>query len=217
MATPCASPVGNAPRPSVLPPVAAFLGDSYTTGYVGAGIGSAGWPAMVSTAFGWHEVMKAVAGTGFVNPGWTAQPIGTQVAAVVRARPGIVFIVGGHNDDRYSTVVTAAAADAVLDHLRADLPHAVLVVIGPIWPTGTPPSTMRVLRDHLARKAAAIGATFIDPIGGGWFAGASRSLIGLDGIHPTQAGERHIAAMILPKLRVDPRIVAPHAPSTCGA
>jgi lysophospholipase L1-like esterase len=182
-------------------PVAAFLGDSYTTGWVGAGLGRAGWPSIVSRAYGWTSRVRAVAGTGFVNPGWTGQPMRTQVGAVVRLRPGIVFVVGGHNDRRFATSRSITAADAVLDRLRRGLPDATLVVIGPIWANSSPPASIRALRDHLRRKARAIGALFIDPLREGWFGGRAHWFIGPDQIHPTNAGHRHIAAMVLADLR----------------
>jgi acyl-CoA thioesterase-1 len=204
--TTCTTTATTSSRPSIPRPVAAFLGDSYTTGYVGAGMGRAGWPAIVSAAYRWRESMKAVAGTGFVNPGWTNQPMGTLVRSVIRLRPGIVFVAGGHNDRRYPTAVTAGAADAVLERLRGGLPDAILVVIGPIWQDGSPASSISELRDHVERKSAAVGALFIDPIRGGWFAGPWHRLIGPDGVHPTDAGQRHIAKMVMTKLQADPRL-----------
>jgi lysophospholipase L1-like esterase len=214
--TTCPATSASAARLNVPRPVAAFLGDSYVTGYVGAGLGTDGWPARISAAFGWRELMKAVAGTGFVNPGWTSQPIGTQVSAVIRARPGIVVIAGGHNDDRYSPSAVATAADAVLKRLRSGLPDAVLVVIGPIWQDGSPPSSIRALDDHLRRTAAAIGALFIDPIRGGWFAGSAHRYIGPDGIHPTQAGETYLTSLMLSPLRARVQN-ATASPAGCGA
>lgn len=190
-------------------PVAAFLGDSYTTGWVGAGLGRAGWPSIVARAFGWKSRVRAVAGTGFVNPGWTGQPMRTQVATVIRLRPGIVFIAGGHNDRRFATSRSTAAADTVLARLRRGLPDATLVVVGPIWANDSPPASIRALRDHLRREAKAIGALFIDPLREGWFAGGAHRFIGPDGIHPTNAGHRHIAAMVLADLRDVARLAHP--------
>ena len=189
-------------------PVAAFLGDSYTTGYAGAGLGRAGWPAMVAHALGLRTQVRAVAGTGFVNPGWTGQPIRTRVGGVIGARPRIVFLAGGHNDRRYATALTATAADAVIDRLHRALPASLLVVIGPIWADGNPPAHVRALRDHLRRKAAAVGAIFIDPLRDMWFAGGWHRLILSDGIHPSDAGHRRIAALVLRALRGDRRFVA---------
>jgi lysophospholipase L1-like esterase len=182
-------------------PVAAFLGDSYTSGYNGAGYGRSGWPAIVSASLGLRPLNRAVPGTGFVNPGWTDQPIRTRVAAVIRADPRIVFLAGGHNDRRFSTAATRAAALAVIDRLHRALPDARLVVIGPIWSGDVAPTSLLRLRDALRRKAAAVGVLFVDPIRGGWLAGEAKRYIGPDGLHPTNAGHRHIASLVLRALR----------------
>jgi lysophospholipase L1-like esterase len=191
-----------APKASrAVTPLAAFLGDSYTSGWNGSGLDAAGWPAIVASTFHWRSLNVAVAGTGFVNPGWTGQPVRTRVGEVIRAQPSIVFLAAGHNDRRFDTGSSATAADAVIDRLRSSLPGALLVVIGPIWQDGSPAASLQTLRDHLRRKAAAVGAIFIDPLGGGWFAGSSHRFIGPDGIHPTDAGHRHIAQLVLAALR----------------
>jgi lysophospholipase L1-like esterase len=216
--TPSSAPLVDALRPdpastrsaavSTTRPVAAFLGDSYTSGYVGAGLGRAGWPAIVGASLDLRPDVRAVPGTGFVNPGWTEQPIRTQASGVIGARPRIVFVAGGHNDRRFSTSRSTKAADAVLDRLRRALPDSILVVIGPIWQDGSPPASLRALRDHLRRKAAAIDAIFIDPLRDGWFAGSARGLIGPDGVHPTDAGHRHIAKLVLRAVQHDPQVEA---------
>ena len=182
-------------------PIAAFLGDSYSSGFNGAGYGTSGWPAIVSAALRLRPLNRAVPGTGFVNPGWTGQPIRTQVAAVIRADPRIVFVVGGHNERRDPTADTRAAAIAVIDRLHRGLPHATLVVIGPIWSGDSAPASLVRLRDALRREAKVVGARFIDPIAGRWLAGAAKRYIGSDGLHPTNAGHRHIAALVLRALR----------------
>jgi lysophospholipase L1-like esterase len=196
--------VQSAPkRERLLPPsgsTVVFLGDSYTSGWNGAGLGANGWPAIVDRARGWKTVNLAVPGTGFVNPGWTGQPVRTRVSAAISKRPAVVFLATGHNDSRWSAATIAGAADSVIDRLHRDLPDAVLVIVAPIWPNGRPPTRCLVLRDHLRRKAASVGAIFVDPLAEGWFAGASHRFIGGDGIHPTNAGHRHIADRVLADL-----------------
>ena len=170
-----------------------FLGDSYTTGWNGAGIGRRGWPAIVGRTLGWRTVNLAVAGTGFMNPGWTNQTIGARVAATIRQKPDIVVVAAGHNDSRWSAATTARAADAALDRLQRALPDAVFVIVAPIWSNATPPARCLDLRDHLRRTARSMHAVFVDPLAGRWFAGIRQRLIGPDGLHPTDAGHRYIA------------------------
>jgi lysophospholipase L1-like esterase len=179
---------------------AVFLGDSYSTGWKGAGIGSHGWPAIVSAAQGWHAINLAVAGTGFINPGWTNQPLGARVSEAIRQRPDVVFIATGHNDSRWSAAATGRAADEAIDRLHHALPDAQIVILAPIWPSGSAPSRCLQLRDHLRRTAASVGAIFIDPLAEGWFGGGNRRYIGADGIHPTDAGHRAMADRVLAAL-----------------
>lgn len=186
----------GAPRGST----AVFLGDSFTSGWNGAGIGARGWPRLVGADQEWQTVNLAVAGTGFINPGWTSQPIGSRVAEAIRRGPDVIVVAGGHNDSRWSAAATARAADDVIDRLHVAAPDALLVIIAPIWQNGSPPERCLALRDHLRRKSAAIGAVFIDPLAGGWFSGASHRLIGPDGLHPTDAGHRFIADRVLAAL-----------------
>lgn len=176
---------------------AVFLGDSFTSGWNGDGVGGRGWPRIVGVARGWRTVNLAVAGTGFINPGWSKQPIGALVAKAVRQDPDVIVLAGGHNDSRWSVAATARAADDVIDRLRASAPDALLVVVGPIWQDGNPPRRCLALRDRLRDKAAAVGAIFIDPLADGWFSGRAHRHIGRDGLHPTDAGHQLIADRVL--------------------
>ncbi len=184
-----------------------FLGNSYTTGYNGAGLGARGWPRIVARAKGWRSVNLAVAGTGFLNPGWTNQPVGVRVTAAIRQKPDVVFIAAGHNDSRWTVAATERAADTVIARLHRALPSAVLVIVAPIWPNGSPPARCLALRGHLRRTAASIGAIFIDPLAEGWFAGGAHRFIGPDAIHPTDAGHRYIAKRVLAHLPTLSRLV----------
>ena len=179
---------------------AVFLGDSYTSGWQGAGIGPDGWAQIVGRERGWRVLNLAVPGTGYMNPGWTGQPIGTLVGRALAHHPDVVVVEAGHNDFRWSSSATAAAADRVIARLHRALPTAVLVVIGPIWQDGSPPVTSVALRDRLRHMAAAVGAVFIDPIGARWFAGSRHWMIRADGIHPSDAGHRWMAGQVLAAL-----------------
>jgi hypothetical protein len=75
--------------------------------------------------------------------------------------------------------------------------------VGPIWQDGSPPRRCLVLRDRLRARATAIGAVFVDPLAGRWFAGARHALIGSDALHPTDAGHRFMAGRILAALAAD--------------
>jgi lysophospholipase L1-like esterase len=197
----------KAPRPATRAPArmpagstAVFLGDSFTSGWNGAGLGGHGWPAIVAASRGWRSIDLAVPGTGFLNPGWTNQPLASRVAAAVRLKPDIVVVASGHNDSRWSASATADAADAAIRRLRRALPDAVFVIVAPIWQNGSPPQRCLILRDRLRARAATIRAIFIDPLADRWFAGSRHQLIGPDGLHPTDAGHRFMARRVLAAL-----------------
>lgn len=196
---------------------AVFLGDSYTSGWNGAGLGSKGWPAIVSRALRWRATNLSVPGTGYVNPGWTAQPVMSRVSAAIAAHPQVVILAAGHNDGRFGARAASRAANAILDRLHARLPRALIVVIAPIWGNGSPPASMLGIRDALRRKAVSIGAVFIDPLAGGWFAGNAHRLIMADGIHPGNAGHRRIASFVLAGLRRSTVPAASASPRAPGA
>jgi lysophospholipase L1-like esterase len=108
-----------------------------------------------------------------------------------------VLAAGAHNDSGWPAAATSRAAVRTILRLHAGLPDAVIVIIGPIWQNGSPPARCLILRDALRREAAAIGAVFIDPLAEHWFAGASHRYVGLDGLHPTNAGHAWLASRIL--------------------
>lgn len=176
------------------------LGDSYTSGWNGAGLGGHNWATLVGESRGWTVVNLAVAGTGFKNPGWTNQPVRSLLPRTIKLRPDVVIVASGHNDSRWSAAATSREAERNIDRIRADLPDAVIVIVAPIWQNGSAPARCLFLRDRLRAKAAAIGAVFIDPLAGRWFAGANHRFIGSDGLHPTNAGHRHIAELVLAAL-----------------
>ena len=198
------------PSPSSLPsatvqrqPVAVFLGDSYTSGWEGVGSGANSWATIVTNTLGGRMVNLAVPGTGFVrggiHGGTEGDRVGRQLSAAIAAAPDIVFLAAGFNDTPYPrSRVLAAARDVVL-RLRAALPTARIVIIGPWWPgpDATPPATLLALRDQLHADAIRIGALFIDPYAEGWFSGENRQLIGADQLHPTTRGYRTIAQRVL--------------------
>ena len=174
-----------------------FLGDSYTSGWNGAGIGARGWPRMVASARRWTAINLAVPGSGFMDPGSSGQPVGSMVGRAIARHPDVVMLAAGHNDFTWALSDTVAAADRVIMRIHRSLPHALLVVVGPIWPNDRPPTATLALRNHLRRVAGKVDALFIDPIAERWFAGSRQTLIGSDGLHPSDQGHDFMAKRVL--------------------
>lgn len=152
-----ASPAGadaSAPQP-----VAAVLGDSFLT------TGSTSWAALVGKELGWTVITVPLGASGFVQAG----PDGTLEAGipdVVAAEPDVVVVAGGYADaDEYPAADVGAAARALLERLRCELPDAQLVLTGPFSTTDVPTWGQPRTRDALAAAASAVRrAAFVDPL-----------------------------------------------------
>ncbi|WP_018331180.1 SGNH/GDSL hydrolase family protein [Actinomycetospora chiangmaiensis] len=179
----------------------AVIGDSISQGTKLGGTGRANWTAIVGAARGWRVTDVAVGGTGYVyaSPG-TQDFAAGQLDRAVAVRPGTVVVQGSRNDGLTPLPQVSAAAADLYRQLQDRLPGVHLIVIGPVWSDGTITPSLEALRDAVRTPALAAGATFIDPIGENWFAGAAGAqppVIGSDGVHPTDAGHRLIADRVL--------------------
>jgi lysophospholipase L1-like esterase len=177
----------------------AFLGDSYTGG---SGMDSgqeARWPALVSAELNWIPEYFTAGGSGFLQPG-LGEPFGDRVDAVIAAGPRIVVIAGGLNDaDRFPAEDIGVAAGEVFQRIRAGLPHARIVAIGPFHPSTSPPPSLLQARDAIRAATGGItGLNWIDPLP--WFA-AGEVEIGSDRTHPTDTGHRALADKLIPALK----------------
>lgn len=181
-----------------------IVGDSYTAGSDQGGNGAEGWPALVQAALAEAgteiaPTVQAAGGSGYVTPG----PSGVTFPQLVEAAPdggyGVVVFFGSRNDAVSGSNVTDAAAQA-LTTAKARWPEARMLVIGPPWVDGDPPRSMLINRDAVRAAADDAAATFVDPLAEGWFSGEYETLIGSDGVHPTDDGHRRMAEMIQPRI-----------------
>ena len=182
--------------------VAVFLGDSYTQGF-GASSPVTRWSTLVAQEAGWTEVNKGQGGTGYVttagavNCGHQHCPTyPDRVADVIAAAPDIVVVAGGQNDrwvlDTDPDLVHAAV-DETFRHLRAGLPHARLIAVGPS--TAEPATTMITDLDGWVHAAAnrvdAEYVSLLDP------RVIRADMVVADGVHVNDAGHRAIADRVL--------------------
>lgn len=196
------TPLTSAPS-SAAPkvPVIAVFGDSYTGGTALGGQGTKNWAQIVGRQV--HATMRVAAagGGGYVQVSpFTHGTFTDLIAAHPPTGADLVIVFGSRNDSGQdpAEVQSAAAADfAAITH--AD-PAAKLLVVGPCWSAGTPPAGALAARDAVQKAAVAAGATFVDPLSGGWFSGRT-DLIGSDGVHPTDAGHAYLADKIEPAVR----------------
>jgi len=198
--------------PRVETPVhAAFLGDSYTFG-VGATEPTNGYAYLVSKAEDWTSRVVGLPGSGYVRVAIRDDKnIAAGLPAVIAAQPQVVIVASGHNDamPKVATKETEAAALTDLSQLRAALPDATIVVVGPIWLNGYPDEKALYVEHavHAAQQRVP-GTLWIDPIAQHWFTGSWAKRTGDDATminyaagHPNNLGYQHIATRLEADLR----------------
>lgn len=187
----------SAPGPDGLPNVdpgqqlVAFYGDSYTLG-AGASDPSKRWSTRICEDRGWAEFNPSVNGLGYVNNrGLLADDL---IPQIVEARPDIVIVTMGLNDNfsmpAQSAEIEAAISDD-LETLAHDLPDARLVVVEPFWYTDERPASVDTIIGWVKNAADAVGADYI-PGASTWLEGHP-DWMAADGIHPDDEGYAAIA------------------------
>jgi lysophospholipase L1-like esterase len=184
----------------------AIVGDSYTSGSAVGGNGAANWTAVArglldADGYPVELAVLGLSGSGYVRVGGTGKTFTDGVTEVVNDTTQLVVVFGSINDGSSAPAEVAKSAALALRRIDNAAPQAEIIIIGPQWIDGDPPANMLAIRDAVA-SAATIHprVTFVDPLAEGWFGGASSSLIGSDGLHPTDAGHRHLAELIAPRI-----------------
>ncbi len=198
VAVPWTMPAGRAEPPAHI----AVIGDSYTTGSNEGGNGPLSWTAQTWNLLAHRGVqvqadVAAEGGAGYGQPGNRGSIFHDLTARAVHRNDALVVFFGSRNDQPVSPADLPSLAAGTFHLARHVAPDARMLVIGPPWPSSTPPPAVLGIRDTLRTQAAAIGATFVDPIAEDWFVGRP-GLIGHDGVHPTDAGHAYLAAKIAP-------------------
>ncbi|TFD91133.1 SGNH/GDSL hydrolase family protein [Cryobacterium lactosi] len=196
-----AAPADSSTAPAG-PDVAVFLGDSYTQGW-GASNPTMKWSTLVAHDAGWTEVNEGQGGTGYVSMAGVAScgqdncpTYPDRVAGIVSAAPDIVVIAGGQND-RWALAtdpdLVRAAVDTTFRLLRAGLPNARLIAVGPS--TAEPATAMITDLDAWVQAAAdrvdAEYVSLLDPVV------IQSDMVTADGVHVNDAGHRAIADRVL--------------------
>ncbi|WP_228973409.1 SGNH/GDSL hydrolase family protein [Streptomyces sp. DH12] len=186
------------------------LGDSITDGSsqnAGQGVGT--WLYRAARMLGVTDVWdQARGGTGFITAGAYAT-FGDRLSAdVVAYSPDVLIIKGGYNDASGSQSAIATAAASLLSAAKAALPNAQIIVAGPISPTASPATSITNTDTTLRTEATAAGLPYVSLVTGETRTGAGTvvstqspyvtsgnvsTVIGADGVHPTDVGHLHLA------------------------
>lgn len=180
----------------------AVIGDSYTAGSGEGGNGPRSWPELAWQLLAKRGVdidadVAAEGGAGYGQRGSRGRVFEDLTAQAVRRNDVLVVFFGSRNDQPVNPQKFPEMAAGTFQLARYAAPTAKFLVIGPPWPTATPPAEVLRIRDSLRAEAAASGAVFVDPIAEGWFVNRPE-LIGGDGVHPTDAGHQYMADRIAP-------------------
>jgi lysophospholipase L1-like esterase len=193
----------------------AVLGDSYTYA-VGASERTDGFAYRVAGYEHWSADVIGLAGSGYVRVSQRDNlRISAGIADVIAAQPQVVIVECGHNDVDTSVMLAHVEPAALKDlrALRAGLPNATIVVVGPVWLSSDAPHRVYAVRDaiHAAQRQIP-GSLWIDPIAEHWFTGhyspaiSERTgddvtMINYRVGHPNDLGYQHMADLLEGDLR----------------
>jgi lysophospholipase L1-like esterase len=184
------------------PPIVSVVGDSYTGGSDMNSSQGTLWPSLVGADLHVAVESFAVGGSGYVTraAGTTDRTTFVDRAAEVDPASTEVIFFGSRNDNTDPATVRAAAVRAFTVAARR-APHARLVVIGPAWTDSSPPAGILADRDAVHAAAEQAQAVWVDPLTADWFPTGAAGLIGSDGVHPTDAGHKHLRDLIEPVVK----------------
>lgn len=149
-------------------PTIGFIGDSYSGG-------SADVPAastidrVASRRLGVRSVSSAQGGTGYITDGKaniaSNSVFGSaeRVGRIVQAAPDAVAVVGGLNDEGKDLGQFGSAVKKILADLRAGLPDAPIVVVGP-QPSGGARTVGGTFADLVKATADAVASCGVDGV-----------------------------------------------------
>lgn len=149
-------------------PTVGFIGDSYCGGSADVPPAST-IDRVASRRLGVRSVSSAQGGTGYVTDGKANIASNTvfgsaeRVGQIVRAAPDAVAVVGGLNDEGKALGQVAGAVKKCLSDLRAGLPDAPIVVVGP-QPSGGARTVGGTFADLVKATADAVASCGVDGV-----------------------------------------------------
>lgn len=168
-------------------PVAVVIGDSFTSG--SKENQGPEWPELLGRSLGWRVVPEAIPGTGYVGTR-RGPTFGERVDDALRHRADVYIVAGGFNDKHDPLDQVTDAAEEVVTRLHAAAPRADVVLVSS-FSNGDPGPEILVQTEALEDVAEAADVLWVDATG---FLPGDEGLIGSDRVHPTDEGQRRLAA-----------------------
>jgi hypothetical protein len=182
-------------------PLAVFMGDM-TQGSDEGGVGPVNWTSILAEEVRKVAPFRMAVDNNGEGSGYAIRAIGPtfdeDVRRLVTSDTRMVVISGSRADVAAEPNQVAAAAREAYHSVSELAPRAQLIVIGPTWGSNKPSDKILQIRDAVRDAAEAAHAHFVDPIQDNWFTDGEVGLIGSDGVHPTDLGNRRIAQYMYP-------------------
>lgn len=194
------SPDGSAAEQG--PPTAVVLGDSFSVETPGAP--GAAWPEVLGQELGWETVTDAAPGSGYLVAG-SGIPVTERVEKTLSREPDVVLVAAGVSDLGRPVDEIAAAAEQVVVALRDGLggdqgageeQGGRIVLLSP-FSDGPAGELTTALTTRLQEVAAQQGVRYVDVTA---LLPRGQGLLGPDGVHPSEAGHRHVAEALAEEL-----------------
>ena len=172
-------------------PVVVAIGDSIMAGH-GLDVDQT-WVALLARKDGWRFTNLASDGSGFVTVGTNGDTFSDQAKVAESLNPDVVIFSGSSNDLGVSEATLDRATAAMVGQFHRALPNTSIIAVSAIWGDTALPSQMRVIDAEVDNATTKAGGLFLD-IGQPLF--GRSDLMQSDGVHPTAAGQRVLAAAV---------------------
>jgi lysophospholipase L1-like esterase len=169
------------------------LGDSFSSET--PGVDGAPWPEILGQELGWDVITDAPRGSGYLVPG-SGMTVPDRVQQTLDLAPDVVVVAAGVSDLSRPVDDVAAAAEEVVVRLRDGLPEGEVVLLSP-FSDGPAGELTTALTVRLEAVAAEQGVAYVDVTD---LLPRDQGLLAPDGVHPSEAGHRHVAEAVAVEL-----------------
>ncbi|MBY6678745.1 SGNH/GDSL hydrolase family protein [Rhodococcus sp. BP-332] len=188
------SPSGPVGVPDREPRPVTIIGDSYSRGSATGGP-EGNWTRLMARSMYADErpvllSIAAEAEAGYVEATGAGQDFVSMVDGLADSDTELVIAMGSRNDIPLDPSIRARA---FVEKVREESPNARVLLVGTFCGPLDDCASFQRYNDQLSAVALSVGAEFVDPIAENWFQGTDRGLIGVDNVHPTNAGYQYIA------------------------